>query len=86
LIDFYIILTLTFNPKPNLGEFLSLTQAGKEGIYMYVDRSLYETVHFWKEPTAPTPVADSVSLIDEGASLKQFKEEIGENRNPEPIP
>jgi hypothetical protein len=25
---------------------------------MYIDRSLYETVHFWKEPTAPTAVAD----------------------------
>ena len=47
------------------GEYLSLTQAGKDGIYMYVDRSLYETVHFWKEPTAPTSVQDSVALIDQ---------------------
>lgn len=47
------------------GEYLSLTQAGKDGIYMYVDRSLYETVHFWKEPTAPTSVMDSVALIDQ---------------------
>ena len=46
------------------GEFLSLTQAGKEGIFMYVDRSLYETVHFWREPTAPTPVADCVAVVD----------------------
>jgi hypothetical protein len=47
-----------------IGEFLSLTQAGKEGIFMYVDRSLYETVHFWKEPTAPITVADSIALAD----------------------
>jgi len=46
------------------GEFLSLSQAGKEGIFMYVDRSLYETVHFWREPTAPTPVADCVAVVD----------------------
>jgi hypothetical protein len=47
------------------GEYLSLTQAGKEGIYMYVDRSLFETVHFWKEPTSPVPVADSLALIEQ---------------------
>lgn len=47
------------------GEFLSLTQAGKEGIFMYVDRSLYETVHFWREPTAPVSVADSMALADQ---------------------
>jgi hypothetical protein len=32
---------------------------------MYVDRSLYETVHFWKEPSAPVPVADSLVLVDQ---------------------
>lgn len=47
------------------GEYLSLTQAGKEGIYMYVDRSLFETVHFWKEPTVPVSVADSMALIEQ---------------------
>ena len=47
------------------GEFLSITQAGKEGIFMYVDRSLYETVHFWREPTAPVSVADSMALADQ---------------------
>lgn len=47
------------------GEYLSLTQAGKEGIYMYVDRSLFETVHFWKEPTSPVSVADSLALIEQ---------------------
>jgi Utp21 specific WD40 associated putative domain len=47
------------------GEYLSLTQAGKEGIYMYVDRSLFETVHFWKEPTSPVSVADSLAQIEQ---------------------
>ena len=47
------------------GEYLCVAQTGKEGIYMYVDRSLYETVHFWKEPTAPVPVADSLVLVDQ---------------------
>lgn len=50
------------------GEFLSLTQAGKEGIFMYVDRSLYETVHFWREPTAPVSVADSMALADQAVN------------------
>jgi hypothetical protein len=35
------------------GEYLCLTLADTEGIQMYLDRSLYETVHFWKEPTEP---------------------------------
>ena len=30
----------------------------------YVDRSLYETVHFWKEPLVPISVADSLVLIE----------------------
>ena len=41
------------------GESLSIAQAGKDGVYMYIDRSLYEPVQFWKEPTAPTRVLDS---------------------------
>ena len=48
------------------GEYLCLAQAEKEGIYMYIDRSLYETVHMWREPVAPTKVADSLVLaLDE---------------------
>lgn len=46
------------------GEYLCITQAEKDGIYMYVDRSLYETIHFWKEPTVPTPVADSLVMVE----------------------
>jgi len=46
------------------GEYLCVAQADKEGIYMYIDKSMYETVHFWREPTAPTPVADSRVLIE----------------------
>lgn len=41
------------------GEFLCTSQADRQGLYLYIDRSLYETVHFWKEPTKPTFVADS---------------------------
>eukprot|EP01034_Spumella_vulgaris_P032453 gene32453-40053_t len=47
------------------GEFLCVAQADREGIYMYIDKSLYETVHFWKEPTVPTPMADSSILVDQ---------------------
>ena len=51
------------------GESLAISQAGKDGIYLYVDRSLYEPVMFWKEPTKPVPVADSavVSVLAEDA-------------------
>lgn len=57
------------------GEYLCLTFTEKDGIYMYIDRSLYETVHFWKEPTEPTTidacrvvsdVAESPALIEDG--------------------
>ncbi len=53
------------------GEYLCLAQADKEGIYMYIDRSLYETVHFWREPVEPTPVADSLVLISEDEAADQ---------------
>jgi U3 small nucleolar RNA-associated protein 21 len=46
------------------GEFLCLTLEGKQGIFMYADRSLFETVHFWKEPTEATPVSVSLAAID----------------------
>ena len=59
------------------GEFLSLTQVGKEGIFMYVDRSLYETVHFWKEPTSPVSVADSMALADQ--DREQLEDDLDEN-------
>lgn len=47
------------------GEYLCIAQADKEGIYMYIDKALYETVHFWREPVVPTPVADCLVLISE---------------------
>jgi len=53
------------------GEYLCLAQADKEGIYMYIDRSLYETVHFWREPVEPTQVADSLVLISEEEAADQ---------------
>jgi U3 small nucleolar RNA-associated protein 21 len=48
------------------GEYLCIAQAGKEGIFMYVDRSLYENVHFWKEPIKPTPLEDSLVRVANG--------------------
>ena len=53
------------------GEYLCVGQADKEGIYMYADRSLYETIHLWKEQSVPTPVSDSLVRIDEGSNAKQ---------------
>jgi U3 small nucleolar RNA-associated protein 21 len=58
------------------GEHLSVTQSGKEGIYMYVDRSLYETVHFWKEPTVPVPVSDSLSLVERIEGTAEIEESL----------
>ena len=52
------------------GEFLCLSFQDKDGIYMYLDRSLYETVHFWREPTEPCIVDEShfeKDLVDENA-------------------
>ena len=46
------------------GEYLCISQLGRVGIYMYVDRSLYETVHFWREPSKPSPLQDSVTAIE----------------------
>ena len=52
--------------SPN-GEQLcvALADADKDGMYMYIDRSLYETVHFWKEPDRPTFLADSLLQADQ---------------------
>jgi U3 small nucleolar RNA-associated protein 21 len=55
------ITSLALSPS---GEFLCLTLEGKQGIFMYADRSLFETVHFWKEPTEATPVTVSLAAID----------------------
>ncbi len=55
------VLSVTVSPS---GEYLCLAQANKEGIFMYIDRSLYETVHFWTEPTAPMFVGDSLVLTE----------------------
>ncbi len=59
------------------GESLAISQAGKDGIYLYVDRSLYEPVMFWKEPTKPIPVADS-SVISIDSNNTEYKEELGD--------
>lgn len=62
------------------GEYLCVAQADKEGIYMYVDRSLYETVHFWKEPKHPSDIMESLVKIDSElfASSGDTTEEIGD--------
>ena len=57
------------------GEYLCVGQADKEGIYMYADRSLYETVHLWKEQTAPIAVSDSLVRIDEGSNVRSHFDE-----------
>lgn len=57
------VLSLTVSHS---GEYLCVAQADKEGVFMYVDRSLYETVHFWQEPTIPTAVADSLVQVERG--------------------
>lgn len=45
-------------------QFLAVTFEGKQGVYLYADRSLFETVHFWKEPTTPSPVNVSGVVAD----------------------
>ena len=46
------------------GEFLCVTLDGREGIFMYIDRSLYESVHFWKEPTEPLELGVSAMVAE----------------------
>ena len=76
------------------GEFLAVAQSEKKGIYMYVDKTLYETIHFWKEPTEPTMLHDSAATIahdeiaydeeDEGVvGVQQSSEEP--TPSPEPV-
>lgn len=61
------------------GEYLCISQLGKVGIYMYVDRSLYETVHFWREPSVPTPLQDSVTAIEATDTDTAQEAEEGDN-------
>ena len=56
------------------GEYLSLSFIDKEGIFMYVDRSLYETVYFSKEPDAPTAIMDSLVKVDSNST--EYSDEI----------
>ena len=46
---------------------------------MYVDRSLYETVHFWREPSLPTPLQDSVTAIEATDTDTAQEAEEGDN-------
>lgn len=55
---------------------VALADAEKNGFYMYIDRSLYETVHFWKEPVAPTFLPDSfLQAEEEGEDAKEVFDE-----------
>lgn len=68
------------------GEYLCVAQVDKEGIYMYLDKSLYETVHFWREPPAPVSVQDSLVRVDDGAGEGEVEGEgegEGEDKNDE---
>lgn len=49
------ILSIAISPS---NEFLCVSQTDSVGISMYVDRSMYETFHFWKEPSSPTPMTN----------------------------
>ena len=61
------------------GEFLCVAQSEKKGIYMYVDKTLYETIHFYKEPTEPTMVHDSSAIIaTDEIAYDDDDEELGE--------
>lgn len=64
------------------GEYLCVAQSDKDGIYMYVDKSLYETVHFSEEPTFPTPVGNSVIKADEdNLSQNLLQDELTEQND-----
>lgn len=59
------------------GEYMCATLADREGIHMYIDRSLYETVHFWHEPSEPSPVGECHVVADD-SSDKRFALKDGE--------
>ena len=41
-----------------------MSLSGKQGLFLYADRSLYEDVHFNQEPTSPTIISLSLSHVD----------------------
>jgi U3 small nucleolar RNA-associated protein 21 len=66
------------------GEYMCVTLADREGIHMYIDRSLYETVHFWHEPTKPSPVGECRVVADDSTD-RRFAAKEGEEGEDEPI-
>jgi U3 small nucleolar RNA-associated protein 21 len=60
------VLSITMSPTAN---HLCIALADKNGIYVYVDRSLYETIHFSKEPTEPTVIQDSAILTTDVTTI-----------------
>jgi U3 small nucleolar RNA-associated protein 21 len=55
------VLSLTISSS---GEYLCFSQANKVGIFMLLDKSLYETIHIWQEPKVPIHVADCLVRIE----------------------
>eukprot|EP01035_Chromulina_nebulosa_P017969 gene17969-23600_t len=51
------------------GEYLCISQVDRDGIGMYVDRSLYETFHISKEPTNPIIVDSSNVHVDDNTKI-----------------
>lgn len=47
------------------GDQIAVVFTDRIGVYLYVDRSLYETVHFWQEPREPVLMADCEVRQDE---------------------
>ena len=76
---------MSMTVSPN-GEQLciALADTDKDGMYMYIDRSLYETVHFWKEPDRPTFLADSLLQADQEDDEEEaaVDEDAGQGQGP----
>lgn len=63
------------------GEYLCIAQAEKQGIQIYIDKSLYETIHFWREPITPTVVEDSSVRMDDTDSNAESMESSTNNKD-----
>ena len=47
------------------GDFLVVSMMNKAGLFLYADRSMYETFMYDKEPAEPTPVSDCNPLVED---------------------
>jgi U3 small nucleolar RNA-associated protein 21 len=62
------IVSMSMSPS---GEFVALALEGRKGLFLFADRSLYETVHFWREPSQPSPVALAAAAADDAQGDKR---------------